>query len=404
VSLLLSPGDVYGQFEILDVLGTGAFAAVYKVTVQGHTEPLALKLSLDPIRSDDMARRALREMAVLKSLTNPHVVRVHASGMNEHGHVYLLMDYLEGKQLNHWHDFDQPMAPALAVGVVHQACLGLAEAHSAGIVHRDLKPENIIVLPDGLVKVLDFGLARAWDGATVIAANATIGHMLIGTPHYAQPEQVETTKLTPASDVYSLATILYELLSGHSVFFADRPLSHVVQQLRDDPVAWLLAHARKAVVPITHHAACAQIPSELVSVLERALDKNPRNRPVDAAALANALGAILHHDLCVAVGATLRVVHPYGGHEDFALLPGSHRIGSGPRCEIRLQDASVKRIHAILEWVGLPRLPQVRPLTDDGTVMLNQHPIRTRVQLGPNDEINIGEFRLQIVYPAGAIV
>ena len=400
MALHLQPGDQYERFRVLEVLGHGAFAWVYKVQTSDGGEPFALKLSLKPVTSADTAKRALREIAVLRSLTNPHVVRIHDSGMNPAGHVYILMDYLQGGQLNHVHDFDVPMPAARAVAVVHQTCLGLAEAHSAGIVHRDVKPENIWILPDESVKLLDFGLARAWDGSTIIGADATIGHMLVGTPHYAQPEQAQTGKLTPASDVYSLATVLYELLTGHTVFHRDRPISQVLEELRDQPIAWLTAHVRGVPVPLRHHPECADLPDALVDVIARSLDKNPAQRPPHAGALANELGAILHHDLGITTAATLRLVHPYGGHEDMALLPGSHRIGSGERCEIRLpQNPGVAALEAVLEWTGLPHLAEIRPLRRDNAVRIGDRTITSRTTIPDDTPFTVGPFRLQIRLP-----
>ncbi|MBL8969015.1 MAG: serine/threonine protein kinase, partial [Myxococcales bacterium] len=251
MAVVLQPGDVYaGNIKILSVLGAGAFASVYKVDVRGYDHPLALKLTREPVTTSDAAQRALREITILRSLTNPHVVRTFDCGLRPDGHVYMLMDYLEGTTLNTWHSFDEPLHPAQAVTIVHQACLGLAEPHAQGIVHRDVKPENIFVQDNGQIKVLDFGLARSWDGSPVIGANATQIHMVVGTPHYSQPEQLKTRVLTPASDVYSLATILYELLSARSPFHAERPLNEVREEYREKPVRWLHAHANMPVIPL----------------------------------------------------------------------------------------------------------------------------------------------------------
>ena len=223
--LELKPGDVYaGNIRVLDVLGRGSFACVYKVQLPTHERPLALKLTREPVTAGDQAQRALREITILRSLTNPHVVRTFDCGLRPDGHIYMLMDYLEGKALDEWHDFREPLHPAQAVTIIHQVCLGLSEAHAKGIVHRDVKPENVFIEENGHIKLLDFGLARSWDGSPVIGVNATQMHMVVGTPHYSQPEQLHTRVLSPASDVYSLAMILYELLSARSPFHRDKTL------------------------------------------------------------------------------------------------------------------------------------------------------------------------------------
>src|SRR5690606_1863340 len=201
--LELQPGDVSaGNIRILAVLGKGAFACVYKVDIPGYAEPLALKLTKEPVTAGDQAQRALREITILRSLTNPHVVKTFDCGLRPDGHIYMRMDFLQGSALDEWHDFEQPLAPDQAVSIVHQVCLGLAEAHAKGIVHRDVKPENIFVERSGHIRLLDFGLARSWDGSPVVGTNATQTHMVVGTPHYSQPEQLKTRELAPSSDVY----------------------------------------------------------------------------------------------------------------------------------------------------------------------------------------------------------
>ncbi|MCA9691337.1 MAG: FHA domain-containing serine/threonine-protein kinase [Nannocystaceae bacterium] len=398
--LELKPGDTYaGTMKVVKVLGTGAFAVVYKVDVKGYGEPLALKLTREPVTSGDQAQRALREITILKSLTNPHVVRTFASGLRPDGHVYMLMDYLEGKTLGEWHRFDQPLHPAQAITIIHQACLGLAEPHAKGIVHRDIKPENVFVQDNGHIKVLDFGLARSWDTSTVVGRDATQTHMVVGTPHYSQPEQLATRVLTPASDVYSLALILYELLSAASPFHPGETLRQVRDAYRNSAVSWLRCHAHSPVHPINQVRGCEGLPRLLVDGIMAALDKEPKNRPPDAGAFANVLGVVLHRDYGIPVAATLKLRHPEGEIEDRLFLPGSYRIGSGERCEIRLERGGpqIRRVHAVLEWSGIPSRPHLRPIIGDGSVMLNDQPIRKPVELEPTDAVRLGPYQLAVV-------
>jgi serine/threonine protein kinase len=289
--LELQPGEDYGEFHILEVLGSGGFGRVYKVRDPRFDVPLALKLSLEPVRSLDTAQRTLREVAVLRTLSNDHVVRVHDCGLRRDGHVYVLMELLHGKPLDEFHDFDVRMDAAWAVHIIYQACLGLCEAHDNGIIHRDLKPANVFVDPDGHVRVLDFGLARSFDQRGIVGSNATVGHMLIGTPHYAQPEQLETYALTPAADVYSLAMLLYELVSGHVPFVRGQSVNEVREEWLDNPLKWLRAHAGTAVVPLREHLPASELSDELAAVIEGALAKKPAERPKDARTFAEALRA-----------------------------------------------------------------------------------------------------------------
>ncbi|MCA9698778.1 MAG: protein kinase, partial [Myxococcales bacterium] len=303
--------------------------------------------------------------------------------------------FLEGAALDEWHDFEHALAPATAVSLVHQVCLGLAEAHAKGIVHRDVKPENIFVESNGRIRILDFGLARSWDGSPVVGVNATKTHMVVGTPHYAQPEQLKTRELAPSSDVYSLGLLLYELLSACSPFHRGRTLTEIKEEFRKQPLMWLKCHAESPVVPLEEQPGCDRLPAALVRGVMRSLDKDPGARPPDAGALANILGNILHRDMGVAVAANLRILHPGEREpEDRLFLPGSYRIGSGERCEIKLRHDSVLRVHAVVEWAGIPNRPQLRPIIGDGTVQLNDKPVHKPVELGPEDEFSVGAFRL----------
>ncbi|MCX4245367.1 serine/threonine-protein kinase [Paraliomyxa miuraensis] len=287
----LQPGDRYGPFQILEELGEGGFGRVYRVLDPRFGVPMALKLSREPITAPETAQRALREVAVLRTLQSPHVVRVYDAGLRRDGHIYVLMELLSGRPLDEWHDFDRPLSPAWAAHIVHQCCLGLCEAHDRGIVHRDLKPANIFITGDVTVRLLDFGLARSWGGDSIIGRSATVGHMLVGTPHYAQPEQLVTTALTPAADVYSLAMLMYELVSGCVPFVPDRPSSVVVEQWQHNPMQWLQAHARTPPIPLNRHVGDRVDPG-LIELVMQGLAKDPRARPADARTFAQRLQAV----------------------------------------------------------------------------------------------------------------
>lgn len=396
--LELAPGDTHDTFEVLQVLRKYPHAWVYKVKGPGFTEPVALKLSLDPVRSEEAARRALREVAVLGSLTNAHVIRVHGSGLTSAEHWYILMEHLPGAQLNHWHDFDRPLPAADAVGFVHQACLGLAELHAVGVVHRDLRPERLWIMPDGTVKLLDFSSARSWDeGAT--GDNVTVGVQVAGAPEYAAPEQAFGLELTPAADVYSLGVMLYEMLTGKSPLFPALRWSEARAKHADDPGGWMRAHAKTPPTPLREHPVAAELPQRLADVLVSALAKDPKARPATAAELANELGWILHHDLGAAqagilrIGATEAEVRPR-----YALvLPGSHRVGTGPQVELRIGDGTEDRTLAVIEWSGVPKLAELLPQGDGITV--NGAAVSERVPLPPGATILLGGVELALTYP-----
>ena len=396
----IRPGDTYEGFEIIRQLGQGAFAWVFEARHADHAQPVALKLSRTPVDSEETALRALREIRILGTLSNPHVVHIFDHGLGADERWFMVMELLRGAELSARHDFDRPMKPAEAARVVQQACLGLDEAHREGIVHRDIKPDNLWLMPDGSVKVLDFGLARAWDTDNTIGANATTGHMLIGTPHYAQPEQIKTGKLTPASDVYSLGMVLYELLCGRTPLFADRSVSDVRDALFDDPLKWLVAHVKEAVVPLERYREGRALPRRLAALVMRTLAKEPAERPATAGALGNELAWIMHHDLGRAMGGIVRVIYPSGAEQRHLLLPGVHRVGVGSGCDITLANDESTTVFASLEWAGAPHEAELRPLLTDGSVRVNGHALDHRVRLVPGTSVELGPFRLELRYPA----
>ncbi len=282
------PGDVYAQeYTILEELGHGAFGFVYKVSSPRFDAPMALKLSHEPVRARDVAQRALREVTIQSKIDSPHVVKIRDYGMRPDGHFYVLMDFVDGDQLDDLHDFDEPMLAGRAVDIIHQICEGLDHAHEFGVVHRDIKPENIFIeRTSRRAMLIDFGLARSWEDGTVHGTNATMGHKLVGTPHYAQPEQVTGEPLTPAADVYSLGIILYELLSGHTPFVEDAPWSVVRERWRDNPVRWISAHVHDRVVPLKRHMTNLRVMPHVPRAVMYALAKDPARRPQRARDLA----------------------------------------------------------------------------------------------------------------------
>ncbi len=390
----------YRDFEILEEVGVGSFARVYKVLAPGFDRPLALKLAENPRMSDEMITRAIREVAVLKSFNNPHVARLHGSSIGA-DHFYVLMDYVEGQQLDHHHDFDEPMALGEALGIIMQACMGLAEAHAQGVVHRDVKPANIWIQSDGTVKLLDFGLARAWGVPWAYGTNATAARTVVGTPHYCQPEQLVTDQLTPASDVYSLATILYEMLCGYAVLFPHRHVTDVVEALRDNPIAWLDAHAMRNMVPISRYPGCGGLPDGLLLLLRRSLAKDPNKRPQSSGEMASILGTILCEDLDAMPAACVRVVAPGSRPVDVALAPGRRMLGSGTGCDVMLPGAGLE-VAVVLDWSGGDRPMQIRPAAPGAELQRNGEQVRRAVLVEPGDVFAIGESHFVVVYPEEA--
>lgn len=393
----LKPGDRYESFQLEKLLGTGTFAWVYKATSERFPNPVALKVSRRPVTDEGTALRALREIRILSSLSNAHVVHVYDHGLGQDERWFLVMELLDGHDLGTGHDFDEPLEPQEAIRIIHQTCLGLDEAHRSGIVHRDVKPGNIWLQADGNVKMLDFGLARSWEGDSIVAANATQSHMLVGTPHYAQPEQVLHGKLTPASDVYSLAFLLYELLTGCTPLYPGRPVSDVRREMEGNPLLWLAAHTERPPIDLAHYPEGRALSDDLRALVAACLDKDPLRRPATAGEFANRLAWSLPTALGGYQGGT-GVVLEEERNTTFPrryLLPaGLHRIGLGSCCDVELDDDAVGWIFAAVRWDGGDAPAILEPRRNDGFVRVDGKPITSPVRLYPGAKLSFGEWAL----------
>lgn len=397
----LSPGERYGEFEIIKTLGRGAFARVFKVRSPNFDGPVALKLSRTPITEEAMAIRALREIRILQNLRNPYVVHILDNGMGEDDRWYMVMELLEGATLLERHDYKTAMHPARAAKLIYEACVGLDEAHEMGIVHRDVKPENMwVTARTHQLKVIDFGLARAWDPGSTIGADATVGHMLIGTPHYAQPEQIHSGLLVPASDIYSLGAVLYELLTARCHLFADETLAAVRERLRDEPIKWLSAHAKAELVPLERYPEGQRLPRELRELIHWMLERDPDMRPSRGAVAAEHLAWILHTIYDTPVAALLRTARPDGSNPSQLLIPGLHTLGNSPGCSIKIASATRPRVHANLHWLGPGSEAVLTPAKPFGAVWVNGHLLERPVLLVPGTYFDIAGTRMGVDYPA----
>ena len=276
-----------GQFQILQKIGSGGMGSVYKALQPAMNRMVAVKI-LHPKLANrkDLVSRFRREARAMSHLTHPNTVKVYLYGELEDGSLYIVMEYLEGKNLNQTVRAEGPMSLERGVPILIQACHALEEAHRAGIIHRDLKPENIFLSQQGgmkdYAKVLDFGLAKVTEremrpGSVILTQEG----MVFGTPEFMSPEQAQGKALTPASDIYSLAIILYEVLTGKLPFEAKNPMEYIQLHVTAKPK------------PINERVPGRTFPPLLWTVLEKALAKRSEERYASGAEFAHALGAVL---------------------------------------------------------------------------------------------------------------
>ncbi|HZB47060.1 MAG TPA: serine/threonine-protein kinase, partial [Pyrinomonadaceae bacterium] len=262
------------KYRLDERLGEGGMGTVYRATHLLIERPVAVKVLNPKLVTDEAAReRFRREARAAGRLQHSNAVAVTDFGETRDGLVYIVMELLEGYSLRDVIAREAPLDPARAVSVMMQVAAATSAAHEAGIIHRDLKPGNIFVVQrphaPHIVKVLDYGIAKLAAGEDGSPHDTLTGAgVMIGTPRYMSPEQCDSAPLTPASDVYSMGVILYELLTGQTPFTGTTPLS--------------LALKHSAEVPRPPRELVTTVPPALEEVVLHALAKSPRDRPADA--------------------------------------------------------------------------------------------------------------------------
>lgn len=228
------PPERLGRYRILRRIGRGASATVYEALDTRMGRRVAVKvLQIDPDLSAErrtaQVERFDREARVIAHLSHPNIVFVYDVGEDD-GRHYLVMELLEGVTLRERLAEGGPIAPDEAMSIVDQMALALDATHAEGIVHRDIKPSNVVMLPDGRVKMLDFGIARSGDDISV-----THTGVVIGSPAYMSPEQGRGESVSPASDIWSLGALVYEMLVGRPAFSGPSVVAVLHQIAYDQP-------------------------------------------------------------------------------------------------------------------------------------------------------------------------
>jgi serine/threonine protein kinase/Tol biopolymer transport system component len=298
-------GKMLGQYQVLRQIGRGGMAIVYEAYQPSLNRYVAIKVLLPYLAADpNFVERFLHEARSAARLEHPNIVAVYDVGRQGEDY-YIVMRYLPGEPLNALIQRLGRVPLERAAHIVAQIAAALDYAHAHGIIHRDIKPGNIIVGPGDVASLTDFGIAKAVEGTQL-----TQSGILVGTPEYMSPEQIGGKKVGPASDLYSLGVVLYQMLAGVTPFRAD------------SMPALLYKHVYEQPAPLRSHIS--GLPDAIEKVVAKALNKDPEQRFRSAGELAAALNAIAQGrvtDLAIleatAVRAPTRVQTP--------AMPSQHR-------------------------------------------------------------------------------
>ncbi len=251
---------VFGRrYRATEKIGTGGMADVFKAVDEVLGRTVAVKV-LHPQYASDPAfvARFRQEAQAAANLSHPGIVNIYDWGKDDDSTYYIVMEYVRGTDLKALVTDKGPVEPAKAAEYAAQVAAALTVAHGYDIIHRDIKPHNIVLTPDGSIKVMDFGIARA--GNTQMTQTGSV----LGTAHYVSPEQAQGRTLDPRTDLYSLGVVLYELATGQVPFDGDSPVAVALKQVNQELVP------PRQVNP--------HIPPSLEAVIVRAMSKNPADR------------------------------------------------------------------------------------------------------------------------------
>lgn len=297
-----------GRYALEMLVGSGGMADVYRAKDQLLERTVAVKILHQQYEHDtEFIGRFQREAKAAARITHPNIVNVYDVGVAE-GRHYIVMEYVPGRTLKERIKEEGALPVAQALHIAKQIAGALAQAHANNLVHCDIKPHNILVMPDGNVKVADFGIARA-----VTESTMTYNDNIMGSVHYFSPEQARGTIITPKSDVYSLGVVLYEMLSGHIPFDGNTAVSIARKHLEEEP------QPLRRLVP--------GIPPVVEALVARMMAKDPAQRP-DSSTLAADIAhteQLLRGDQTTAVPAfdpdATRVLSPQEAKEIHAAVP-----------------------------------------------------------------------------------
>ena len=260
-----------GRYQILSVIGDGAMGRVYLAKHQLMKRQVAVKMMHPQLISGKAAlRRFQKEAELASALNHPNILSVYDFGVTDDGNPYLVMDYLQGRELSELLAEAKRLGTSEAIHIFKQVCQGLAHAHDKGVVHRDLKPSNIMLVTldedQNFVKILDFGIAKQLNPSDSAMGNLTRTGEVFGTPHYMSPEQCRALHVDGRADIYAVGCVMYQTLTG------DLPIRG------SDLIECLYKHVNET--PASFATVCPELdlPAELESIVFKAMAKAPEDR------------------------------------------------------------------------------------------------------------------------------
>ncbi len=272
--------ELAGHIEVRQLAGVGAMGRVYRAFQKGIERDVAVKILHRELSANaQLVARFHREAKVASRLLHPNVVQVHLAGQLPDGALYIVMEYLDGLSLQSALAAAGGAVPLpRALHIALQICDAVGEGHAQGITHRDLKPENVMLVHRGedgdFVKVLDFGIARLdWGEQSM----ATAAGLIFGTARYISPEGAQGEPVGPQGDVYAIATLVFQMLSGRTPFEGEQAVGLLVQQIHDAPP------------PLKSITRSSYVPDPIAEVVHANLSKEPAKRAADARAFGRAL-------------------------------------------------------------------------------------------------------------------
>jgi serine/threonine protein kinase/Tfp pilus assembly protein PilF len=358
-------GQSVGHFRILSLLGKGGMGEVWLAEDTHLSRKVAIKLLPAEFTTDAAClRRFAQEARTASALNHPNIITIYEIGevQTEAGAThYIVTEYVAGKTLREQMTgtLQQGVKLADAIDIAAQIGDALAAAHEAGITHRDIKPENVMVRRDGIVKVLDFGLAKLTEAAPPIgdsqlpalARHSTDVGMMMGTPRYMSPEQARGQKVDARTDTFSLGVMLYEMITGRAPFVGATTNETIAAILRDAPL------------PLTHHALA--VPVELERIVSQALCKERADRYQTARALLSDLKELKQRIEFQAKTGEMRSISPPSGG-----TPGSQNLPpQGVTTSVAHKSFGLftPALRAIATWVSRSRQPV---LTEKDLILL----------------------------------